>query len=57
MSNIVSDAPAAHSLGSCPGRPSVAYHPPIQTSHLYGGHLFTSRAIPESPPLPESHSP
>jgi hypothetical protein len=57
MSNIRMGAPATHSLAPCPGRPSVAYHPPIQTRHLYGGHFFTPWAIPLPPPMPESHSP
>ena len=57
MSNLGIDAPAAHPLGPGPGPSPAAYHPPIQTSHLYGGHFFTPRAIPEPPPMPESHSP
>ena len=57
MSNIGMDAPAAHPLGPCPGASPAAYHPPIQTSHLYGGHFFTPWAIPAPSPMPESHSP
>ena len=57
MSNIGMDAPAARPLGPCPGASPSAYHPPIQTSHLYGGHFFTPWAIPEPSPMPESHSP
>ena len=53
MANIGIDAPMAHLLK----RPPAAYHPPIQTAHLYGGHFFTPWAIPEKPPMPESHSP
>ena len=40
MSNIDSDAPAAHSLGSGYGPAPSAYHPRIQTAHLYGGDFF-----------------
>ena len=40
MSNIDSDAPAAHPLGSGPGASPSAYHPRIQTAHLYGGDFF-----------------
>ena len=57
MSNIVSDAPAAHPLGPCPGAFPFAYHPQIQTSRLYGGNFFTPWAIPPPSPMPESHSP
>ena len=57
MSNIGIGAPAARPLGSCPGASPSAYHPPIQTSHLYGGHFFTPWAIPPPSPMPESHSP
>jgi hypothetical protein len=40
MSNIVSNAPVAHSLGSGSGPFPSAYHPRIQTAHLYGGDFF-----------------
>ena len=56
MANIGIDVPATHPLGPGPGRPSVAYHPPDQTGHLYG-HFFTPRAIPGPPLMPGSHSP
>jgi len=57
MSNIGIGAPAAPPLGPCPGASPSAYHPPIQTSYLYGGHFFTPWAIPPPSPMPESHSP
>ena len=57
MSNIGMGAPAARPLGSYPGAFPFAYHPPIQTSRLYGGHFFTPWAIPPPSPMPESHSP
>lgn len=40
MSNIDSDAPAAHSLGSGSGPSPSAYHPRIQTAPLDGGDFF-----------------
>ena len=57
MPNLDIDAPAAYPLGPCPGPSLSAYHPPIQTAHLYGGDFFTLRAIPEPSPMPEAHSP
>ena len=57
MVNIGSDVPAAHPWGPGPGASPSAYHPPVQTSRLYGGHFFTPRAMPEPSPMPESHSP
>jgi len=57
MSNIDMGAPGARPLGPCPGAFPSAYHPPIQTSHLYGGHFFTPWAIPPPSSMPESHSP
>jgi hypothetical protein len=58
MLNIGMGAPVARLLGPClGGPPASAYHPPIQTSHLYGGHFFTPWAIPPPSPMPESHSP
>jgi hypothetical protein len=57
MSNIAMGAPAARLLCPCLGASLSAYHPPIQTSHLYGGHFFTPWAIPPPSPMPESHSP
>ena len=40
MSDIESDAPAAHALGSGSGPSPSAYHPRIQTAHLDGGDFF-----------------
>jgi hypothetical protein len=57
MSNIDIDAPGAHPLRPCPERAAAVYHPPIQTSFLYGGHFLTLGAIPPPSPMPESHSP
>ena len=57
MANIGIDVPATHPLGPGPGRPSVVYHPPLLTSHLYGNHFLSPWAIPGPPPMPESHSP
>jgi hypothetical protein len=57
MPNIAMRPLAARPLGSCPGASPSAYHPPIQTSHLFGGHFFTLGAIPPPSPMPESHSP
>jgi hypothetical protein len=57
MANLGIDAPGAHILGPCAEAPVTVYHPPIRTSHLYGGLFFTPGAIPLPSPMPESHSP
>ncbi len=50
MSNLGIDAPGARPLEPCPERPAAVYHPPIRTSHLYGGLFFAPGAIPPPPP-------
>ncbi len=57
MSDIGIGAPEAHAFGPSPGRPPAASHPNIQLTYEYSCNLLIPRALPASPPRPESHSP
>jgi len=57
MSPIGNGAPAAPPFGPCPRASVPIYHSSMQAGHVSGGHFFTPGAIPEPPPMPESHSP
>jgi hypothetical protein len=57
MPNTDMAALTARPLGPCPGASPSAYHPLLQTGHLFGGHFFAPWAIPPPSPMPESHSP